>query len=72
MFISYCSYFVVIKLTLPRVYFLINFVIDESSTFTTLKNLKKRGVKVNLGFPDEMWDTPDAEIVLLKKQVGEQ
>ena len=26
-------------------------------------------MKVDLGFPDEMWDTPDAEIVRLKTQV---
>ena len=38
-------------------------------TFDTLKGLKKRGVKVELGFPDEMWDTPDAEITRLKSRV---
>ena len=26
-------------------------------------------MKVDLGFPEEMWDTPDAEIVRLKTQV---
>ncbi len=34
-----------------------------------LNELRERGVKVDLGFPDEMWDTPDAEIVRLKTQV---
>ena len=38
-------------------------------TFSTLKGLKKRGVKVDLGFPDEMWDTPDAEVTRLKSRV---
>ena len=42
---------------------------DESATFKTLNDLKKRGVKVDLGFPDEMWDTPDAEVVRLKTKV---
>lgn len=40
----------------------------ESTTFNTLKGLKKRGVKVELGFPDEMWDTPDAEVTRLKSR----
>ncbi|XP_068746531.1 protein canopy homolog 3-like [Montipora capricornis] len=40
----------------------------ESMTFSTLKGLKKRGVKVDLGFPDEMWDTPDAEVTRLKSR----
>lgn len=38
-------------------------------TFNTLKGLKNRGVKVELGFPDEMWDTPDAEVTRLKSRV---
>ena len=42
---------------------------DESSTFKTLNKLRERGVNVDLGFPDEMWDTPDAEVVRLKTQV---
>ena len=42
---------------------------EESVTFDTLKGLKKRGVKVELGFPDEMWDTPDAEVTRLKSRV---
>lgn len=41
---------------------------DESATFQTLNELRERGVKVDLGFPDEMWDTPDAEVVRLKTQ----
>ncbi|XP_032231267.1 uncharacterized protein LOC5506890 isoform X2 [Nematostella vectensis] len=40
----------------------------ESVTFKTLKGLKKRGVKVDLGFPDQMWDTPDAEVTRLKNR----
>lgn len=38
-------------------------------TFNTLKGLKNRGVKVELGFPYEMWDTPDAEVTRLKSRV---
>lgn len=38
-------------------------------TFDTLKGLKNRGVKVELGFPYEMWDTPDAEVARLKSRV---
>jgi len=41
----------------------------ESTTFKTLNGLKKRGVKVDLGFPDQMWDTPDAEVTRLKSKV---
>ncbi|XP_028395360.1 protein canopy 4-like [Dendronephthya gigantea] len=41
---------------------------DESATFKTLNALRDRGVKVNLGFPDEMWNAPDAEVVKLKTQ----
>ena len=41
----------------------------ESVTFNTLRGLKKRGVKVELGFPDEMWDSPDAEVTRLKNRV---
>lgn len=40
----------------------------ESVTFNTLKGLKNRGVKVDLGFPYEMWDTPDAEVTRLKSR----
>lgn len=40
----------------------------ESVTFNTLKGLKNRGVKVELGFPYEMWDTPDAEVTRLKSR----
>ena len=42
---------------------------EESVTFNTLKGLKNRGVKVDLGFPYEMWDTPDAEVTRLKSRV---
>jgi hypothetical protein len=34
-----------------------------------LNESKERGVNVDLGFPDELWDTPDAEVVRLKTQV---
>ena len=43
---------------------------EESVTFNTLKGLKNRGVKVELGFPYEMWDTPDAEVTRLKSRVS--
>ena len=42
----------------------------ESVTFKTLKGLKNKGVKVDLGFPDDMWDTPDAEVTRLKNRVS--
>jgi len=39
----------------------------ESQTMGTLKGLRDRGVKVELGMPYELWDTPSAEITQLKK-----
>lgn len=39
----------------------------ESQTMQTLKNLRDRGVKVELGIPGDLWDTPSAEITNLKK-----
>lgn len=42
---------------------------EESVTFNTLRGLRDRGVKVELGFPDEMWETPDAEVTRLKSRV---
>uniref|UniRef100_A0A1I7XGW4 DUF3456 domain-containing protein n=1 Tax=Heterorhabditis bacteriophora TaxID=37862 RepID=A0A1I7XGW4_HETBA len=40
---------------------------EESQTMKTLKQLKKRGVKVNLGVPYDMWDQPAAEVTYLKQ-----
>lgn len=39
-----------------------------SSTFKTLHQLVDKGVKVDLGIPYELWDTPSAEITALKQQ----
>lgn len=39
-----------------------------SSTFKTLHGLVDRGVKVDLGIPMELWDTPSAEVTALKQQ----
>lgn len=39
-----------------------------SSTFKTLHGLVDRGVKVDLGIPEELWDSPSAEITALKQQ----
>lgn len=39
-----------------------------SSTFKTLHQLVDKGVKVDLGIPMELWDTPSAEITALKQQ----
>lgn len=39
----------------------------ESQTMGTLKGLRDRGVKVELGIPYDLWDTPSAEITQLKK-----
>lgn len=39
----------------------------ESQTMQSLKDLRKRGVKVELGIPEDLWDVPSAEITQLKK-----
>lgn len=39
-----------------------------SSTFKTLHQLVDKGVKVDLGIPLELWDSPSAEITALKQQ----
>jgi len=44
------------------------FARGQSQTFKTLHGLKNKGVKVDLGMPDEMWDKPSAEITQLKSQ----
>jgi len=36
----------------------LRFAKGESQTMETLKSLKERGVQVDLGIPDEMWDEP--------------
>merc|ERR550539_1197687 len=39
----------------------------ESQTMGTLKGLRDRGVKVELGIPEDKWDEPSAEITNLKR-----
>lgn len=39
-----------------------------SQTFKTLHGLVNKGVKVDLGMPYELWDTPPAEVTKLKSQ----
>lgn len=39
-----------------------------SQTFKTLHGLVNKGVKVDLGMPYELWDTPPAEVSRLKTQ----
>lgn len=39
-----------------------------SQTFQTLHGLVDRGVKVDLGIPLDLWDSPSAEITKLKSQ----
>lgn len=39
-----------------------------SETFSTLHGLVNKGVKVELGIPEELWDKPSAEITQLKTQ----
>lgn len=39
-----------------------------SQTFQTLHGLVNKGVKVDLGMPYELWDTPPAEVSRLKTQ----
>ena len=50
-------------------FYYLKYLLEESVTFDTLKGLKNRGVKVELGFPYEMWDSPDAEVTRLKSRV---
>lgn len=44
------------------------FARGTSQTFQTLNGLVDRGVKVDLGIPHELWDSPSAEITALKQQ----
>lgn len=39
-----------------------------SQTFRTLHGLVDKGVKVDLGIPLELWDTPSAEVTQMKAQ----
>lgn len=39
-----------------------------SQTFKTLHGLVNKGVKVDLGMPYELWDSPPAEVTKLKAQ----
>lgn len=39
-----------------------------SETFQTLHGLVDKGVKVELGIPEELWDKPSAEVTQLKTQ----
>ena len=43
-----------------------------SQTFKTLHQLVDKGVKVDLGIPMELWDSPSAEITALKQQCEDQ
>ncbi|VDK73331.1 unnamed protein product [Litomosoides sigmodontis] len=43
------------------------FAKEESSTMKALNELRSKGVKVELGMPYEMWDTPSVEVVTLKQ-----
>uniref|UniRef100_A0A914WHZ8 DNA ligase n=1 Tax=Plectus sambesii TaxID=2011161 RepID=A0A914WHZ8_9BILA len=42
------------------------FAKGKSRTMRTLHGLKQKGVKVDLGIPDELWDSPSAEVTRLK------
>jgi len=44
------------------------FAKGQSQTFRTLEGLVNKGVKVDLGIPQELWDKPSAEITQLKTQ----
>lgn len=46
----------------------LRFAKGMSETFKTLHGLRDKGVKVDLGIPEDMWDEPSVEITLLKKQ----
>lgn len=41
---------------------------DQSTTFKTLHGLVDKGVKVDLGIPHDLWDSPSAEITDLKQK----
>lgn len=41
----------------------------QSETMSTLHALRNKGVKVDLGIPDEMWDDTPAEITKLRLKV---
>jgi len=43
------------------------FAKEQSATMKTLKKLTERGVKVELGYPQEMWDVPSVEVTTLKQ-----
>ncbi|CAG9536709.1 unnamed protein product [Cercopithifilaria johnstoni] len=43
------------------------FAKEESTTMKALNELRNKGVKVELGMPYEMWDTPSVEVVTLKQ-----
>ncbi|CAI2355912.1 unnamed protein product [Caenorhabditis sp. 36 PRJEB53466] len=40
---------------------------EPSKTMTTLRQMRNKGVKVELGMPEELWDQPSAEIVVLRQ-----
>ncbi|XP_022654402.1 protein canopy 4-like isoform X2 [Varroa jacobsoni] len=44
------------------------FARGTSQTFQVLNNLVAKGVKVDLGIPQELWDEPPAEVTNLKTQ----
>lgn len=44
------------------------FAKGTSTTFRTLHGLVAKGVKVDLGIPYELWDSPSAEVTHLKNQ----
>ncbi len=46
----------------------LRFAKGRSQTMETLHGLKNKGVKVDLGIPDDLWDEPGAEVTQMKKQ----
>ncbi|XP_060551951.1 protein canopy 4-like [Ruditapes philippinarum] len=46
----------------------LRFAKGQSETFQTLHNLVDKGVKVDLGIPYELWDTPSAEVTQLQRE----
>ncbi|XP_045214897.2 protein canopy 4-like isoform X1 [Mercenaria mercenaria] len=46
----------------------LRFAKGQSETFQTLHNLVNKGVKVELGIPYELWDTPSAEVTQLQRE----
>ena len=46
------------------------FAKGQSETMQTLRGLQAKGVKVDLGIPDDMWERPSAPVTKMKQHVS--